>query len=136
MQQLVSQQALSLKDEYGHLEKDMSIDIFDHPQRVPSVMTVESQTKLLTLLSTLPHGVVKWSHAVPGRSLSLVVVLYSSLFSLFLRITWGHSVQLYHVSQLSRTPGVPETRRNRSLVCMQLCFACCPATICNTARRL
>ena len=75
VQQLVSQQALSLKEEYGHLEKDMSIDIFDHPQRVPSVMTVESQIKLLTLLSTLPHGVVKWSHAVPGRMLSRVVVL-------------------------------------------------------------
>ncbi|KAL3141936.1 hypothetical protein ABBQ32_004586 [Trebouxia sp. C0010 RCD-2024] len=66
VQQLVSQQALLLKEEYGHLEKDMSIDIFDHPQRAPTVMTVESQTKLLMLLSTLPHGVIKWSHAVPG----------------------------------------------------------------------
>ena len=67
VQQLVTQQALSLKEEYGHLEKDMSVDIFDHPQRTPTVMTKESQTKLLTLLSTLPHGVVKWSHAVPGE---------------------------------------------------------------------
>lgn len=66
VQQLVSQQALLLKEEYGYLEKDMSIDIYDHPQRAPTVMTVESQTKLLTLLSTLPHGVIKWSHAVPG----------------------------------------------------------------------
>ena len=66
VQQLVSQQALLLKEEYGHLEKDMNIDIYDHPQRAPTVMTVESQTKLLTLLSTLPHGVIKWSHAVPG----------------------------------------------------------------------
>lgn len=76
MQQLVSQQALSLKEEYGYLEKDMSIDIYDHPQRVPTVMTVESQTKLLTLLSTLPHGVVKWSHAVPGRVLSCYMMVH------------------------------------------------------------
>ena len=68
VQQLVSQQALLLKKEYGHLEKDMNIDIYDHPQRAPTVMTVESQTKLLTLLSTLPHGVIKWSHAVPGAT--------------------------------------------------------------------
>ena len=73
MQQLVTQQALSLKEEYGHLEKDMSVDIFDHPQRTPTVMTAESQTKLLTLLSTLPHGVVKWSHAVPGESLLIAL---------------------------------------------------------------
>ncbi|KAL0048560.1 hypothetical protein WJX82_005889 [Trebouxia sp. C0006] len=66
VQQLVSQQALSLKDEYGHLEKDMAIHIYDHPERSPNAMTLDSQTKLLTLLSTLPHGVIKWSHAVPG----------------------------------------------------------------------
>lgn len=76
MQQLVSQQALSLKEEYGYLEKDMSIDIYDHPQRAPTVMTVDSQTKLLTLLSTLPHGVVKWSHAVPGRALSCYMMTH------------------------------------------------------------
>ena len=67
VQQIVSQQALLLKEEYGHLEKDMVIHIYDHPERSPSVMTVDSQTKLLTLLSTLPHGVIKWSHAVPGQ---------------------------------------------------------------------
>lgn len=71
MQQLVSQQALSLKDEYGHLEKDMAIHIYDHPERSPTAMMLDSQTKLLTLLSTLPHGVIKWSHAVPGMSSSL-----------------------------------------------------------------
>ena len=81
VQQLVSQQALSLKDEYGHLEKDMAIHIYDHPERSPTAMTLDSQTQLLTLLSTLPHGVIKWSHAVPGMSssvwlLSETVVLF------------------------------------------------------------
>ncbi len=71
VQQLVSQQALSLKDEYGHLEKDMAIHIYDHPERSPTAMTHYSQTQLLTLLSTLPHGVIKWSHAVPGMSSSV-----------------------------------------------------------------
>ncbi|DBA78247.1 TPA: hypothetical protein ACH3X2_008201 [Trebouxia sp. C0005] len=66
VQQLVSQQALSLKDEYGHLERDMAIHVYDHPERSPTAMTLDSQTQLLTLLSTLPHGVIKWSHAVPG----------------------------------------------------------------------
>lgn len=68
VQQLVSQQALSLKDEYGHLEKDMAVHVYDHPERSPHVMTLDSQTKLLTLLTALPHGVIKWSHAVPGTS--------------------------------------------------------------------
>lgn len=71
VQQLVSQQALSLKDEYGHLERDMAIHVYDHPERSPTAMTLDSQTQLLTLLSTLPHGVIKWSHAVPGMSSSL-----------------------------------------------------------------
>jgi len=71
VQQLVSQQALSLKDEYGHLERDMAIHIYDHPERSPTAMTLDSQIKLLTLLSTLPHGVIKWSHAVPGMSSSV-----------------------------------------------------------------
>ena len=72
MQQLVSLQALALKEEYGHLEKDMNIDFFDYPHRSSTVMALESQTKLLTLLSTLPHGVVKWSHAVPGTHSSRI----------------------------------------------------------------
>ena len=67
VQQLVSQQALSLKEEYGHLEKDLNINVYDHPERSSSVLTQDSQTKLLTLLTTLPHGVIKWSHAVPGE---------------------------------------------------------------------
>ena len=67
VQQLVSQQALSLKEEYGHLEKDLNIHVYDHPERSSSVLTQDSQTKLLTLLTTLPHGVIKWSHAVPGK---------------------------------------------------------------------
>lgn len=81
VQQLVSQQALSLKDEYGHLEKDMAIHIYDHPDRSPTAMTLDSQTQLLTLLSTLPHGVIKWSHAVPGSSSSLW--LLSEMLGLF-----------------------------------------------------
>ncbi len=68
VQQIVSQQALALKEEYGHLEKDMAIHICDHADRSPTVMTLDSQTKLLTLLTALPHGVIKWSHAVKGAS--------------------------------------------------------------------
>ena len=64
--QLVATQALHLKEEYGHLEKDLAVSIADHSQKANHVMATESQTKLLSLLCMLPHGVIKWSHAVPG----------------------------------------------------------------------
>ena len=64
---MVATQALRLKEEYGHLEKDLAISIADFAgPKSDSVMSVDSQTKLLSLLCMLPHGVVKWSHAVPG----------------------------------------------------------------------
>lgn len=65
---LVATQALLLKEEYGHFEKELAISIADHPQKASHVMAADSQTKLLSLLCMLPHGVIKWSHAVPGGS--------------------------------------------------------------------
>lgn len=65
---MVASQALHLKEEYGHLEKDLAISIADYSgPKSEAVMTVDSQTKLLGLLCMLPHGVIKWSHAVPGQ---------------------------------------------------------------------
>ena len=82
--QLVATQALHLKEEYGHLEKDLAVSIADHPHKASNIMATESQTKLLSLLCMLPHGVIKWSHAVPGKSLPLeclacVTCAYKSL---------------------------------------------------------
>lgn len=68
--QLVATKALHLKEEYGHLEKDLAISIADDSQKADHVLAAESQSKLLSLLCMLPHGVIKWSHAVPGKSLS------------------------------------------------------------------
>lgn len=67
MDHLVATQALHLKEEYGHLEKDLAVSIADHPQNTGHVLSADSQSKLLSLLCMLPHGVIKWSHAVPGR---------------------------------------------------------------------
>ena len=66
--QLLAQQARALKAEYGDLEKDMSITMAPAPDRRPrQVLTPDSLARLLVCLRVLPHGVVKYSHAVPGE---------------------------------------------------------------------
>lgn len=68
---LVSQQAALLLSEYGHLEKSLAVRATAHESSdaVPALEPVGAE-RLLTLLLTLPHGVLKKSHAVQGRCCS------------------------------------------------------------------
>ncbi|KAK9794340.1 hypothetical protein WJX73_005452 [Symbiochloris irregularis] len=56
--------AAAFRDEFGSLEKDMSITL--NSGSAAMSMRDESSVQLLNLLCTLPHGVVKYSHDVPG----------------------------------------------------------------------
>ena len=61
--------------EYGYLEKHLLVSLTEHsdsahtPAPAPeptTALTPSSATRLLRLLRSLPHGVHKMSHALPG----------------------------------------------------------------------
>jgi dipeptidase D len=59
----------ALKQEYGVLETQLSISYAPAASGAPDqALTADSAAKLLALLLVLPHGVIKYSHAVPGAS--------------------------------------------------------------------
>jgi dipeptidase D len=66
--QLVSQRGGLLLAEYGQLEKTLHVGITHTPgDAVPQQALVpEGADRLLAMLLTLPHGVLKHSHAVEG----------------------------------------------------------------------
>ena len=64
----VDKQSRALAQEYGALEKQLDVSVGQSEQRPPNqALTPNSADQLLTLLLTLPHGVVKYSHTVPGK---------------------------------------------------------------------
>ena len=63
----VNRQSQALKQEYGALEEQLEVCVGQSTQQVPKqVLSPDSADHLLTLLLTLPHGVQKFSHTVPG----------------------------------------------------------------------
>lgn len=65
--QVVAQQSRALKAEYGLKEPALAVTMAPKPEAHPdSVLTADSVERLIGCLRALPHGVVKWSHAVPG----------------------------------------------------------------------
>lgn len=59
--------SLALKQEYGALEQELDVSVRQSREQVPKqVLSSDSTERLLTLLLTLPHGVQKFSHTVPG----------------------------------------------------------------------
>lgn len=65
----VAQIAAELKSEYGSKEPELSINVETNTHGTSAtseVLTPQDTTRLLTLLLTLPHGVIKYSHSVPG----------------------------------------------------------------------
>ena len=69
---IAEQYAGALKMEYGALETAMSISLTESGSPAPEqVLSSDSASKLLTLLLTLPHGVIKYSHTVPGTKACL-----------------------------------------------------------------
>ena len=56
----------ALEAEYGALESDMALR-WERLQRAPDqALEPAAAGKVLALLLTLPHGVLKYSHSVPG----------------------------------------------------------------------
>lgn len=65
--EVVEKDRQALEQEYGALEKQLSVSFSRAADPSPNqALTADSASKLLTLLLTLPHGVIKYSHTVPG----------------------------------------------------------------------
>ncbi|CAL5222920.1 g5353 [Coccomyxa viridis] len=63
----VNRYSQALKQEYGALEQQLDVAVTQSKEQVPKqVLSAASAERLLTLLLTLPHGVQKFSHTVPG----------------------------------------------------------------------
>ena len=63
----VNRYSQALKQEYGALEQQLDVSVRQSTEEVPkAVLSPDSTDRLLTLLLTLPHGVQKFSHTVPG----------------------------------------------------------------------
>ncbi len=63
----VNRYSQALKQEYGALEQQLDVAVTQSKEQVPKqVLSADSAECLLTLLLTLPHGVQKFSHTVPG----------------------------------------------------------------------
>ena len=56
----------SLRSEYGSLEKDMRVSLVGLEDAPAECLSAEAQGNLIGLLRTLPHGVLKYSHTIPG----------------------------------------------------------------------
>ena len=65
--EIFERQSTALRDEFGSKETGMQLSISQGS--AATVMSDESATQLVTLLCKLPHGVVKYSHDVPGQRL-------------------------------------------------------------------
>ncbi len=64
----VNRVSQALKLEYGSLEQTMEVSVGQGQGPVPKqALSPDSAQRLLALLLMLPHGVLKYSHTVPGR---------------------------------------------------------------------
>lgn len=64
--QLVAAAEDQLRLEFGHLESGLSVRAVPAAQPPSAVLAEADAARLLTLLLTLPHGPIKYSHAVGG----------------------------------------------------------------------
>lgn len=67
-QAVVSREGGLLLAEYGHLEKALHVEAVPSEAAPQQALTPEGAERLITLLLTLPHGVLKNSHAVEGAA--------------------------------------------------------------------
>ena len=65
-QNSVSNRTQALKKEFGSIEKNMEVKFTGSEESSEQCLSNESQTSLIGLLRTLPHGVLKYSHDVEG----------------------------------------------------------------------
>lgn len=77
----MNQHANALKNEYGVLEAQLAVSLTESSSHSASqALSIESAAELLTLLLTLPHGVIKYSHTVPGQLPYLNTAAYIQKF--------------------------------------------------------
>ena len=65
-QTIVSKRKESLKKEFGTIERNLKVNFSGLDKSSNKTLSKESQTKMIGLLRTLPHGVLKYSHDVEG----------------------------------------------------------------------
>ena len=63
---IVSKREQGLNKEFGSKEKNLKISFAGLDDSPDKTLTEESQTSLIGLLRTIPHGVLKYSHDVEG----------------------------------------------------------------------
>ena len=63
---IVSERNVALTKEFGSMENNLKVNFSGLDDSPDTVIIAESQTKIVGLLRTLPHGVLKYSHDVEG----------------------------------------------------------------------
>ena len=63
---IVSKRNMALTKEFGSMESNLKVNFSGLDDSPDTVIIAESQTKIVGLLRTLPHGVLKYSHDVEG----------------------------------------------------------------------
>ena len=106
-----------LKSEYSPKEPELSVTLHTSSSTslATTVITSSDTTRLLTLILTLPHGVIKYSHSVPGlvetsTNLAAVRPLSSSDDS-----TTSKKVA-YHIQCSTRSSLMPALERTRGTI--------------------
>lgn len=100
------------KAEYGHREPDLSAVVEENPSDSSGVLSPEESDRLLGLLLSLPHGVIKFSHQVPGlveTSSNLASVRPSGV------VTSSNQV-VYRIQCTTRSSLMPALERTRGVI--------------------
>lgn len=103
----VSSRAVELKEEYGELETGLTVDVAIMPESeaIETTLSANSAERLLSLLSLLPHGVDKYSHAIPGLVETSNNVASAQLAA------GGGAVEIVTATRSSLTPALERVRR-------------------------
>jgi len=111
----VSQSSTDFKAEFGQRETGVSIKAFCHQSILPSapvaVLLPGDADRLMSLLLTLPHGVIKYSHSVPG-----LVETSSNLASVRLTTAEGQPVATFRIQCSTRSSLMPALERTRGAI--------------------
>ena len=63
---IVSKRSDAISKEFGSIEKNLKVNFSGLDDSPDKTLTKDSQTRIIGLLRTLPHGVLKYSHDVDG----------------------------------------------------------------------
>ena len=115
---IVAQREREFKEEYGSLETELKLGVAvcspDTPSPPPVIVPTDTK-KLLNLLLTLPHGVIKYSHTVPGlvETSSNLASITSTATS---TTTTGEEEVTYRIQCSTRSSLMPPLERVRGMI--------------------